>query len=79
MFGGIVQMPKDAKILTVSVQNFALYLWAEIDTDQALENRRIEIFGTGHEIKYDIGISRNFLGTAFLGDFVWHVYEYTGI
>ena len=77
-------MPKAAKILSVGAQASAqgdqrLMLWAEVDTDQPMEQRQIEVFGTGHEIPQGMGVSREFIGTVIVSSLVWHVYEYTGV
>lgn len=75
-----IEMPKGAKILTAREQHDKICLWAEVNTDNATEVRTFEIFGTGHQIPYDMGVSRDYIGTAMLegGSLVMHVYEYTG-
>ncbi len=77
--GGEVNLPDDAKILSVGAQGKSLFLWAEVSPERSEYPRHIEVFGTGHQITYDVGISREFIGTAFMGPLVWHVYEYTGV
>jgi len=74
-WGGAVTLPSGAKILTVGTQLDGLYLWAEIHTDNPPCVRHFEVFGTCHTMREDMGVDRNYLGTAFMGDFVWHVYE----
>ena len=73
--GGEVIMPSGAKILSVGAQGGSLFLWAEVDTERYTQPKCIEVFGTGDEIPYNRKISREFIGTAFMGPFVWHVYE----
>lgn len=72
-----IDMPKCAKILHVGEQFNEVCIWAEVDTDNAMETRTFEVFGTGHQIPYDIGASRNYVGTVMLdgGSLVFHVYE----
>ena len=77
----IMEMPLDAKILHVDEQHGSICLWAEVDDKQTREKRVFEIFGTGHEMIEQMGISREYIGTAKMqgGMFIFHVYEYTGI
>ena len=77
--GGEVNLPDDAKILSVGAQGKSLFLWAEVSPERSEYPRHIEVFGTAHQITCDVGISREFIGTAFMGPLVWHVYEYTGV
>lgn len=70
---GEVQLPKGAKILTVSHQNGNFVMWAEVDTEQVLEHRTFEVFGTGWEMPTYKEMA--YIGTMFEGAFVWHVYE----
>lgn len=73
-----LDLPTGATILTVNEQQGGIYLWAEVDPDvRTFKPRLIEIFGTGHEIREDMGITRQYLGTTFVGRYVWHVYENT--
>ena len=77
----IMRMPLDAKILHVDEQHGSICLWAEVDDKQPREKRVFEICGTGHEMIEQMGISREYIGTAKMqgGTFIFHVYEYTGI
>ncbi len=71
-----VEMPHDAKILSVGSQNNEVFVWAEVDTESSVFIKMFEVFGTGHEVKYDMGTEREFLGTAFLDNgLVFHIYE----
>ena len=77
-----VEMPLDSKILCIQVQGDKPCLWAMVNTEaERKEKRFIEIFGTGNEMHYDMGVSRNYIGTYQLnnGSFVGHVFEYTGV
>lgn len=75
-----IEMPKGAKILTAREQHDTICVWAEVDTENATEVRTFEVFGTGHAIPYDMGVSREYISTVMLmgGSLVMHVYEYTG-
>lgn len=68
---GELQLPKDAKVLTAGQQNGDMFIWAEIDTDQILEHRTFQVFGTGHPIPKE----SCYIATTFDGPFVWHIYE----
>ena len=75
-----VSMPEGAKILCVQVQYGAACLWAEVDTDKPSVDRTIEMFGTGYEMRCDMGIERQYIGSYQLigGALVFHVYENLG-
>ena len=45
-----LSLPSGAKILRVDFQGATPKLWAEVSTGAPLENRTIEVFGTGHEM-----------------------------
>lgn len=74
----IIEMPKDAEILSVQVQHEVPRIWALVDPENPIEERVIEIFGTGHKIPCE-GISRKFIGTFQLygGSLVFHLFERT--
>jgi len=74
-------MPKEAKILTIQNQNGSPCLWALVDPKAEKEDRTIEIFGTGHAIRYDMGVSRKYISTFQMegGGLVFHAFEYTGV
>lgn len=46
----LVKMPKEAKILTVQVQNGEPQMWALVNPDNETEEVPIRIHGTGHNI-----------------------------
>jgi len=70
-----VFMPKGAEILSVAKQSGALYLWAMVRPNEPMEERRIEIVGTGQEMPVGISVERKFIGTVVDDPFVWHVFE----
>jgi len=76
-----IEMPVDAQMLTVQTQMGKPCIWALVDPTGEKENRFIETFGTGHKIPYEIGVSREYLGSyqMHVGVLVFHVFEYTGI
>jgi hypothetical protein len=74
-----IEMPVNAKILTVQTQNKVPCLWALIDPRESKEKRFFEVFGTGQEVLDDYGVNKNYLGTYQLHDgcLVFHVFELT--
>lgn len=75
--GQCIQMPKNAKILHVADQRNQLCLWAEVDTEQPLEERSFFVAATGQDISFSKSAPRQHLGTVlmFHGELVLHVYE----
>lgn len=73
----VVPMPAGAKVLCAQQQRGILCLWAEIVPGNPIQDRRFEVFGTGHPMETPAGIHREFIGTVQLygGDLVLHVYE----
>lgn len=69
-----VRMPFNAEILTAQMQGDTLCLWANVEEHASLEERTIEVFGTGHPMSYE---NRRYIGTTQMhgGALVWHVFE----
>ena len=77
-----VLLPIGAEILTVQAQGENAFMWALVNpNEQQKEARNIEIFGTGHPIVYDMGISRKYISTFQMhgGQLVFHAFEHTGV
>ena len=72
-----IAMPSGARVLTVADQRGEPTLWAQVDTDSQVCSRAFVVVGTGHPISTRYGDSLIYVGTAFCGGFVWHVYEVT--
>jgi len=68
-------LPKDSKILTVQTQNNIPCIWVLVDTEQKEEERRYEIYGTGHRI--DPTLNLEYIGTFQVdgGTLVFHLFE----
>jgi hypothetical protein len=66
-----IEMPTNAKILSVQDQRGTICIWAEVG-DYTETGRTFRIVGTGHQIPDE---SLNFIATVQQGDFVWHIYE----
>ena len=75
--GIVIKMPEGAEILTIQMQKAVPCIWALVDTDASVEVRTFRIYGTGHPVKYDHGVLRNYIGTFQLygGDIVLHLFE----
>jgi hypothetical protein len=69
-----------AEILSVAFQREDFCIWAKVDTSQITEKRNFYFFGTGHEIKTDMGIDYKFIGTGYMDDgLVFHAFERLGL
>jgi hypothetical protein len=68
-----VIMPFGAEILTVQMQNGQPCLWALVDTSNPINQRHIQVRGTGHDCS-DAG---RYIGTFQMenGELVFHVFE----
>lgn len=68
-----VPMPAGAKILSAQVQNERPCIWAEVDSDAAIEMRLIIVHGTGHPVLQH----GEFIGTIQIdgGRLVFHIFE----
>jgi hypothetical protein len=66
-----IEMPRDAKILTVGAQGQTLCIWAEVVQSNAKEIREFMVLGTGWELPPD----HNYIGTVQIPPYVWHIFE----
>ena len=69
-----VRMPTGSEILTVQVQQGAIYLWALVAPKAPLVARTFMIFGTGDDISEE-GPRLAYIGTVQQGAFMVHVFE----
>lgn len=73
----IIELPIEAKVLSVGEQNGGLFLWAIIDTEKTQTRKyKFLIVGTGNEMPEaaDNELHR-FIGTVQIKPYVWHVFE----
>lgn len=72
-----IEIPKEAEILTMQTQNEKPCIWALVNPENKKELRHFEVYGTGHNIYYDMGIERKYINTFQLhnGDLVFHLFE----
>lgn len=71
---GSVMMPVGAEILCVQTQFAQACIWALVDPDKALIERKFNIIGTGWRMSNSLG---KYIGTFQLdgGALVFHVFE----
>jgi len=65
-----IEIPAKATLLTVAWQNSPA-MWFLVDKDQPKEIRTFRVVGTGHPVDF----TGEFLGTCFVDQYVWHVFE----
>jgi hypothetical protein len=68
-----LEVPGHGQVLLVDEQHGSLTLWMEVDTDAPLKSRTFRIRGTGHPLGKSEGDFH--VGSAKVGEFVWHVYS----
>lgn len=73
----IALVPKQSELLTVQVQRGMPYMWFLVDKEYPTTERVFEVFTTGQDIKYDMGVERKYISTFQLDDgmFVGHLFE----
>ncbi len=59
----IIAMPPTAQILTVQIQNGIPCIWAMVDTDMLVEERKFTIKGTGHSVSLEEQLKLKYIGT----------------
>lgn len=72
-----LELPKDAKILTIQTQRGTPQLWAMIDSEVEKETRYFRLSGTGHPMGEDYLRIINYVGTFQIenGALVFHLFE----
>lgn len=72
----VINMPKWSHILSFQAQEDVLCIWALIDTDNDLVQRRFYVAGTGQDLgTLPIFRVTQYIGTAQQRGFVWHLFE----
>lgn len=72
----IIMLPLGSEILSIQVQRGVPCIWVLVNPENQKEERWFEIFGTGHEISFDV--ERKFIGTFQLNEatsLVFHLFE----
>jgi len=72
-----IEMPIYAEILTVQTQDNIACIWALVNPQNPKEQRAFEVFGTGIDINFDMGVERKYINTFQLNDgkLVFHLFE----
>lgn len=70
-------LPEGAELLCAREQHNQVCVWYKCDPNAEQTDRKIVVFGTGHEIPKDLARRLKYLGTAMLegGSLVFHVFE----
>lgn len=71
----VLQMPRDTKILHGDLQG-EMQVWAEVETDNPVEDRQVIFVGTGREVPHGARHVNTCL--VFNGGLVFHLYEICG-
>ncbi len=68
-----IEMPIDAKILTIQNQKGIICMWALVNPDKRLERRCFRIYPTGQPVEF----YGDYIGTFQIsdGDIVLHLFE----
>lgn len=66
-----IELPLDAEILSVQMQNEKICLWAKVSSTLPKAKRTIYIYGTGTEIEKD---NLSYVGTVQDGIYVLHIF-----
>lgn len=68
----LISMPRDADSLSVGTQGMYAYLWALVENDAPMQDRRIHIRGTGHDCR--ALLRHEFIGRLTIGVLEFHVF-----
>ena len=71
--GFSITMPEKTELLHFAVQDGVPALWALVDPEAPIENRRFALFGTGQE--YPCFDLIRYIGTIQERRYVWHLFE----
>lgn len=72
-----LELPKNARILTIQTQRDTPQLWAMVDSETEKETRHFRLSGTGHPLGNDYLRIINYIGTFQIenGALVFHLFE----
>ena len=66
-----ITVPEDSSFLCVHEQGGLVTTWFLCDPSKSVVKRNLYIVGTGQLVPDNT----TYLGTAFVGEYVWHVFE----
>lgn len=71
-----LEMPEGAEVLTIQTQYGEPQIWALVDPIKPSVKRHFRVYGTGHNISYNI-LKENYIGTfqMYQGQLVFHLFE----
>ncbi len=69
-----IEMPKNALILDLQIQNGIPCLWAVVDLDESMVPYNFVLLGTGHPVP-DEEYELQHISTFQQGEFVWHLFQ----
>jgi hypothetical protein len=67
-----IEMPMDAKVLSVQLQDDIPHIWAMVNPHRERELRNFVIIGTGQSFD---DTNMKYIGTYQHNPFVWHLFE----
>lgn len=67
-------IPNGYRVLAVAAQGDMVCMWAEVTPENLPVKQYFKVIGTGHPIE----LIANYAGTAFIGQYVWHLYQFGG-
>ena len=70
-----LELPQNAQILTVQIQNREPFMWIEINPELPTKKRYFAVHGTGHDIPD--ATEKKYIGTFqdAEGILIWHLFE----
>ena len=74
---GVVKLPREARILSVQVQQGRLCMWVEVQPEAPLVDHYFMSVGTGVALEplVQSGARLKYITTWQAGPFVWHLHE----
>ncbi len=66
-----VEMPADAEIIAIQIQDNAICVWAIVNPSAPVKVFKFEIFGTGRAMA---DLPRKYVGTVYPDGYVFHVF-----
>ncbi len=76
-----IELPLNYEILALQIQRDTPCMWVLVDPSKPKVTETFEIYGTGLEIHYDMGMDREYVGTwqEHGGALIWHLFKYIGV
>lgn len=76
----VLELPQEARVLTVQVQGKEPKMWVIVDPEKQTELRAFIVIGTGHDIDEQLEKNLSFIGTFQMkrGALIFHLFEIIG-